>query len=537
MSVRLYDNRDNLGFIVGIIGITIAAWVMAVFKTYTIPPGGLLAGLYYSILATPTDFHLFIPPILAFFWGCAVFIVVRAYTVTHMGIADFAQYIRGTRFTSAPRLRDLCREWGKKQLRLATIPVPIFKEYLHFEFIGSTGSGKSQAIEEYIESALERGDRVICVDPNGTFMSKFFQPNDHILNAFDSRGQSWSIFNEIRTSYDLQGYAVSLIPRAPATEAEQWNAMARTIVAETMGVLWRRNEATTERLSYWLIEASNDELGELLQNTPAAGMFHGAEETLASVRTVLTRYIAAHKYLEAPAEGEVPFSIRKWLEEGSGNLWITWREDQLPALKPLINCWIDVICQSSLSSAVENAKDMHLVIDETDSLEKLNYLVIAATKARKHKMHIACGFQSYAQLDETNGKNDALTLRNSLKNSVSLSISNKDTYTAEQIQKGIGEHVVARRRISMAGGTVDGRITANYEQVTEPVVLASQVASLPDLTGYVKLSGDTPVARVRMKYKARPQVTAPLILIQNRWTHEFAANDQPAPKLLFSKVS
>nr|GFD14127.1 hypothetical protein [Tanacetum cinerariifolium] len=207
------------------------------------------------------------------------------------------------------------------------------------------------------------------------------------------------------------------IPRAPSTEQEQWNAMARTIVAETMGVLWRRAEATTDRLHYWLVEASNADLGQLLQNTPAAGMFHGADETLGSVRTVLTRYIAAHKYLEPPADDEIAFSIRDWLEQGTGNLWITWREDMLPALKPLINCWIDVICQSSLSSNVDNATDMHLVIDETDSLDKLNYLVIAATKARKHKLHIACGFQSYAQLDETNGKNDALTLRNSLKNS------------------------------------------------------------------------------------------------------------------------
>lgn len=534
MSVRLYDNRDNFGYIIGIGVLTVAAWVFAVFKTFTIPPSNPLVAIFYSALATPGDYRLWVPPALAFLWGGAAFIVIRAYTYTGMGISDYAQYIRGTRFTSAARLKDLCREWGKKQLSLGGIPVPTMKEYLHFEFKGSTGSGKSQAIETYIESAQKRGDRVIVVDPNGSFMSKFFQPNDHILNAFDARGQSWAIFNEIRTAYDIQGYAVSLIPRAPSTEAEQWNAMARTIVAETMGVLWRRGEATTERLAYWLVEASNADLGELLQGTPAAGMFHGADETLGSVRTVLTRYIAVHKYLEPPVIGEVPFSIREWLEHGTGNLWITWREDMLPALKPLINCWIDVICQSSLSSNVENSQDMHLVIDETDSLDKLNYLVIAATKARKHKLHIACGFQSYAQLDETNGKNDALTLRNSLKNSISLSISNTDTYTAEQTQKAIGDHVVSRRRLSVSDG---GKASVTYEQVTEPVVLASQVSSLPDLTGYVKLSGDLPVARVQMKYRARKAVTEPLILIDNRWTQALATNDAQLVKPLFSKAA
>lgn len=513
-----------------------AAWLGSIVKTFTIPKGAFWMGMFYAAMATPHDYRLFIPPALAFIWGCAVFVVVRQYTNTGMGIADFAQYIRGTRFTSAPALRDMTRELGKTQLILANIPVPSMKEYQHFEIVGSTGSGKSQAIETYIESLLKRGDRHITVDPNGSFMSKFFKAGDLVLNPFDARGQSWEIFNEIRTSYDLQGYAVSLIPRAPSTEQEQWNAMARTIVAETMGVLWAKGDASTERLHYWLVEASNADLGQLLQNTPAAGMFHGAEETLGSVRTVLTRYIAAHKYLEPAVEGEIPFSIRNWLEKGTGNLWITWREDMLPALKPLINCWIDVICQSSLSSSVENAQDMHLIIDEVDSLDKLNYLVIAATKARKHKMHIVCGFQSYAQLDETNGKNDALTLRNSLRNSVRFGISNGDTYTASEIEKSIGRHEVARRKISLSGDALGGRMTSSYESVSESVVLASQVTTLPDLTGYVKLSGDSPVARVRMKYRDRPRVTDPIILIENKWTNPLASNDT-AIKPLFAKVA
>jgi type IV secretory pathway TraG/TraD family ATPase VirD4 len=533
MSSRRYDDRNKPYLLLGVLGLTLAAWFFAMFKTYRIPHGHLWEGLYFAAISTPNNPQLWIPPLVALLWGMAVFIIIVAYTVTHFGVLEFVQFIRGTKITSAPMLRDLCKEMGKKQLRFLTIPVPLNKEHLHFEAVGSTGSGKSQAIEEYLESALERGDRVVCVDPNGTFMSKFFQEGDLILNPFDSRGQAWSIFNEIQTPYDVEQFAVSLIPKSPSTEHEQWNAMARTVVAETMLKLKKLGKDNNKQLIHWLTIATNDDLAKLLSDTPAVGMFHGSDETLGSVRTVLTRYVSVHKFLQEREKDEIPFSIRTWLEKGQGgmggrgNLWITWREDMLEAVKPLISCQIDVICAASLSSEVENAIEMHLVIDELDSLDKLNYLVHTATKGRKHKMHIFAGFQSYAQLDKTNGKDDAMTLRNSLRNSASLGVADKDTYTAEQIKVAIGEHEVTRRKVTLSGGTAGGRGTTNVVNEREFLVLPSEVHSLPDLTGYVKLSGDLPVARVTMKYKKRPRVTDPLLLIDSKWTNLITSEKRP----------
>jgi type IV secretory pathway TraG/TraD family ATPase VirD4 len=525
-GTRLYDNRWSRELILGVIALTIAAWVLAVLKTYPIPQGKFVLIFWYGALATITDHRLWIPPTLAFLWGSVVFVLIVSYTRTGFGIADYSQKLRGNEIASAAQLRDRCKEYGKKQLRFMGIPVPIATEYQHYEVVGSTGSGKSQVIADYIESALSRGDRMITVDPNGTFMSEFFQEGDYILNPFDQRGQSWSIFNEIKTPYDVEQFSVSIIPKSPQTEQEQWNSMARKVVAETMLKLCRLKMGTTEKLVYWLTIASNEELGKMLSDTAAAGMFHGAEETLGSVRAVLTNYVTAHKYLEPPVPGEVPFSIRDWLDRGKGNLWVTWREDMLPAQKPLIACWVDVICASSLSSSIENAVDMHLVCDELDSLEKQNYLIQAATKGRKHKLHLFCGFQSYAQLDGTNGKDDAMTLRNSLRNSGSMGISDKDTYTAEQVQKAFGKHVVIRERLTT---TRLGMPSISMDQVEEDLVLTSQIHTLPDLTGYLKFSGDYPVVRAKLKYKKRPKVTQALIVMQNRWTQAF--NDQPAPGL------
>lgn len=526
-GTRKYDDRNTPSLLLGVFVLTIVAWVFAVLKTFAIPQDKLLLAFGYAAAATPGDYRLWVPPLLAFLWAFGVFLLVINYTRTGFGFADFSNKLRGPDVASPGQLKDRCKDWFNQQLSFMGVPVPLTVEYLHFEIVGSTGSGKSQVIADYIESALKRKDRVITIDPNGTFMSHFFQPGDLILNPFDQRGQSWSIFNEIKTPYDVEQYAISLIPKSPSTEQEVWNAMARTVVAETMLKLCRLKLGQTKNLVYWLTVASNEELGKMLADTAAAGMFHGADETLGSVRAVLTRYVTAHKYLEDPVLGELPFSIRDWMEKGTGNLWVTWREDMLAAQKPLIACWVDVICECSLSSSIENAIDMHLVCDELDSLEKQNLLIQAATKGRKHKLHLFCGFQSYAQLDSTNGKDDALTLRNSLRNSGSMGVSEKDTYTAEQIQKALGKHVVVRDRVTISAGSMGGRGTMNRESVEEDLVLASEVHTLPDLTGYLKFSGDLPVAKVKVKYKSRPKVTEPLIMIQNRWTQAFSTQAPP----------
>lgn len=96
----------------------------------------------------------------------------------------------------------------RKQLRIMNVPVPTSVEDLHCNVVGSTGTGKSQVIVGYIESAHKRGDRILCADPNGGFMQSLWKQADTILNPFDARGQHWSLFNEIRTAYDVEQYSV-----------------------------------------------------------------------------------------------------------------------------------------------------------------------------------------------------------------------------------------------------------------------------------------------------------------------------------------
>ena len=102
-------------------------------------------------------------------------------------------------------------------------------ETKHFKFIGTTGTGKSTAIREILSAALARGDRAVIADPDGGYLRRFFdaERGDIILNPFDERSVKWDLFAEIKTPYDVEQLARSLIPDHEGSD-RSWRGYART---------------------------------------------------------------------------------------------------------------------------------------------------------------------------------------------------------------------------------------------------------------------------------------------------------------------
>lgn len=481
----------------------IAGWFVGVFLMYDIK-GMVAEGLYYAALSTLDTPLLWVGPILGLIIGVVTqSFLYRRYS-TGFGGAKYQSRLRGNKLVSKDVLKSITNE-NRKQLVFAGIPVPKKLETLMFLVIGSTGVGKSVCIGQYIDSALKRNDRVIVIDPDAGFMSRYYQDGDVILNPFDVRTEGWTIFNELDSPIDCNQYAVSMIPKSPSTEQETWNSMARTIITELLLKLKKENRGTTEELIHWATEVNMNELREFLKGTPAQSCFD-AEQTMASIRTVLTHYVVPHKYLP---KGE--FSFKKWMKSGKGNIFITWREDQMQALKPLISCWTDVIFASGLSLDEDpDRKITHVVIDELDSLEKLNYIVDGVTKGRKKGLISVSGIQSLSQLDNTYGVKEALTLRNSYRNFACFGISDLDTYSPEEVSKGFGNHTVVRKETDSNTGKTGSKRTTR-RSVTERLIDPSEIHGLPDLTGYVKLAGDKPIAKVALIRKDVPVVAEKMI--------------------------
>jgi hypothetical protein len=388
------------------------------------------------------------------------------------------------------------KERGAEQVTVAGIAMPRAVETLHLLVAGSTGSGKSVALRELALSALLRGDRIVVADPNGDMLSKFWREGDVILNPHDARGEGWTFFNEIRRDFDFQRYSLSLVPRGKTAEAEEWNSYGRLLLSETARKLALSGHRSVRELHRWTTIAHPDDLEKFLAGTAAESLFVGAEKALASARFVLSSKLAPH--LQMPPGS---FSLREWLERpAGGNLFITWREDMAESLKPLISAWIDALCTSVLSLEDDPSRRLWMFVDELASLDKLPSLVDAATKGRKAGLRLVAGIQSTAQLDDVYGRDEAQALRSCFRSLLALGGAKTDPKTCEEMSKALGEHEVERDHYSSNRGLRNQSSGTQIQRTREPVVLAADVASLPDLTGYLAFAGDHPIARVQLRY-------------------------------------
>lgn len=494
-------NRDDKGLLYAASATLMPAiaWVSAASMRYGVERPYARA-LFRIAKQTPADQVLVSSLIAGVAGGVALAaFLVRRYD-THFGGAGFRRFLRGTRMVSHTALQQAAREAEGAQVVVADTPIPQRLENLHLLLAGATGTGKTVALAQVIETILRRGDRFVIVDPNGGFLSRFFFPGDIILNPFDSRSQSWSIFNELHDEYDFKRYALSVVPKGITDEAEEWNGYARLLFQAATKKMARLGNTDIFSLIKLLTAESDETLKEFLTDTEAEGLFVGAKEALSSARFILAKYLDPHQYLK---DGGA-FSIRRWLAESGGNLYITWREDMLEALKPLVSTWVDILCTSILSLPESRNRRLWMIIDELDSLQKLPSLEDAATKGRKHGLRIVAGIQSTAQLERTNGEKDATVLRSCFRSILVLGGGRSDNKTAEDLSRSLGEHEVERETHGETVNLRGGSRSRNTRIERERVVMPSEIQSLPILTGYLAFADDFPIARVTLTPRDYP---------------------------------
>lgn len=400
----------------------------------------------------------------------------------------------------------LSGEPAQRCITLGGTPLPAEHEPLHLLLAGSTGTGKTTLLDELLSVAIPRGDRVVVCDPAGHHLSRFFDPGDTILNAFDRRSPGWAIFNEVRKDYDYDRLARSMVPDGIGSD-KQWHHYAQVLCAETMRALMLRGEGNTIQLMHWLTVAKSDELANLLAGTPAQGLFDkDAAKALASTRFILTTQLNPHKYLK-PGE----FSLRTWLQdEAAGNLFITWREDMQTALMPLISTWADVICNAVLSLSADRKRRIWLILDELGGLGRLNSLESALTRGRKHGLCVVGGLQTSAQLDRTYGRESAIVLRSCFRNLAVFAVAKTDPDTAEMLSRSLGEREIDREQHSRSDGP--GGITRGValQRVKERIAIPSEITELPNLSAFLALAGNAPTRRICVEPLNLPLVANPL---------------------------
>jgi type IV secretory pathway TraG/TraD family ATPase VirD4 len=381
---------------------------------------------------------------------------------------------------------------------MAGIAIPALDETKHFKLIGTTGTGKSTAIREILETAIARGDRAIVADPDAGYLARFHNRfrGDIVLNPFERDSVRWDLFAEVRDRYDVEQLASALISNSQDASAREWRGYARTFMA---AVVRRCHDAAwrdTGHLWRLLMVASPEELRPLVADTPAQPFLDAENARMfGSIRSVTGSAIAALEYVQS--QRSAPFSVRDWVRDRtrSGLLFIPYKANQLAALKSMIAAWMRLAIFEALSQPEGVDQRLWFVVDELDALGAIDGLKDALARLRKFGGRCVLGLQSIAQVSDTYGHGEAHTIVENCGNTLILRCSGSENGgTSQFASKLIGEREILRRQVSRgtdretmfaARGARRSR-SVTEQHITESAVMPSELEQLPDMCGYLK---------------------------------------------------
>ena len=429
--------------------------------------------------------------------------------------SDDKSHQRGSLVESRPapsraRFHGPTRDRG---ITLAGMAIPLRDETKHFKMIGTTGTGKSTAIEEILSGALARGDRAVIADPDGGYLRRFYRPErgDIVLNPFDARSVKWDLFGEIKTGYDVDQLARSLIPDHEGQD-RSWRAYARTFFTAVTRQAHDAGTKGVEELFRLLVVAETSELRELVRGTAAQPFLDEHNSRMFdSIRSVTSSAVAALEYIgRQEAEG---FSVREWVKRKTpGVIFIPYKAGQIAALRAPISAWMRLAIFQTMDQSEpaeadpgEGGDRLWFVVDELDALGQIDGLKDALARLRKFGGRCVLGFQSIAQVSSTYGQGDAHTIVENCGNTLILRCSSSEGGgTARFASQLIGEREVLHTTVSKSRRPTDffSSISHSEHRSVEPAVLASQVEQLADLDGYLKYASDRTWKRVRLDAKS-----------------------------------
>lgn len=415
-----------------------------------------------------------------------------------------SKFIRGIQFAKSKPLKPM-----PGQLDLAGVPIPRETETKHLAIAGATGVGKTQVISRMLRGIRSRTDRVLIMDLNGGYLSRFYREGDLVLNLFDERTVRWNPFADCRHPWDFDALAKATIPDGEGSD-KAFNHYGQQLFSTVMrSMAYSGNPSVTEAIRL-IGGATSKELAPYVSGTQIQILVQEEQaKMLGNTRAVISTYLQPWTYMQDGGE----WSLRNWIRNGVPGSWlyVTYQDNQLAMLRQLLAAWLQIAIEETLSLDEDPERRLWFVADEFDSLGKVSVMNDALSKMRKYGGCCVLGFQLVPQLRQRYGHDGAAALLGNLRSMCLMGVP--DPETACWCADAIGEQEYTRFEVSATQGKTNHDHSSSTSSssgqrlahVTERLLLPSQFQRLPDLAGYVRLSGDSPVYQVKIDHFSMPR--------------------------------
>jgi len=440
------------------------------------------------------------------------------------------KFIRGGEIVSSNQLKKIIKRFNffqnlrsfklnflsSKKYSIASIPFPNDGEFLHTIILGSTGTGKTNAILDLLDQIRKNGDRAIIYDKMGSYTANYYQPQkDVILNPLDQRSKAWSFYSEIRRESDYDYIASALIPEKKDSSGPFWTDSARrvfSVFAQKLKNQLKENPSNKNFLQL-LLKSNFKILADFLSSTSATSLINvESEKTSLSILAILSAYLSSLKYLKDDNSHE-NFSIRNWieLENNDSFLFISSRSDQHDSLQPLISTWIDIAVKALLSLDQNNyaktdKRRVWIILDEIGSLQQMPSLLDGLAQSRQFGGAFILSLHSISQLKSIYGKDKTDTITSLCRNK--LFFAGADDETAEYCSQNLGHQEIeeVKEGISYGANEIRDGVSLNNYKSHKRIIISSQIMYMKSLQAYLKFAGNFPISKIDFKIKNRAKI-------------------------------
>lgn len=403
--------------------------------------------------------------------------------------------IRGADFVEAGILAKMLYK-NKQAANICFSGLPLVKnsERRHILITGTTGSGKTNMLNELLPQIRKEQGRAIIVDLTGSFTDRFFDPKcDKLLNPLQENTSAWLPWNDCHEIWDYNDMASNFSNYNPKLD-DFFAKSAELVLAE--GLRLYQDSKDINKLINTILYANNKEFAKSFKNSAVSGIISSsAPETSSGIQATVSKNIEVLQHLKPKGE----FSIRKWFTADKGWLFITATPNQRVMLRPLIAAWISIAIKALMNRNINNThSNMWFVIDELPALQKISSLGIALAESRKYGGCVVAGMQNIHQLEEMYGHAGSSSMLDLFGSKFIFRVSDQQTAHKSALMLGEQEIIETQESLSYGANSMRDGVNMHSLEKRKLLVMPSEIMNLEDLTCYVKLAGNIPITKLQM---------------------------------------
>jgi Type IV secretory pathway, VirD4 components len=409
--------------------------------------------------------------------------------VRHVAGPRFEEDVKKSLRAAAQQIKGEIRLSGKGLKIHPEITLSLDRETKHFLIVGSTGGGKTTAINPLIEAAQERKDKIIVYDNKQEITEKF---QGFIMAPWDARSCAWAVGKDVLNRADAETLAARLIPEGG--NDPMWALGARQILVALF--VQAQREKTLEWDFETIIESfivSPKKLFMTIKNYNPLAMKQvedlmddlGPGRTTTSFMVQIAAYLGPVQMMAEGWSGQTPFSFREWLlenKEFKSNTLILQGSKRFETLsKMYIKCIID--CLKGVIDSPEMGNDskknrVWLFLDELPQLGKIESISTFLEIGRSRGVRVVIGVQDIAQLEEIYGEKMVKSWSSMIGTSIICQTMGNESpkWLSEYMKNRIVERLQVTNQPGQAGNDSTNR-TLSYQRAEEPVVHPNYISS------------------------------------------------------------